>query len=635
MLHVTRHEDLASTIMDFLTDEGSASSSASPSPPPPSEQQMSIDNLPETNVLLPFTLRDLVYTNLQSTVSMDAVVTALNLLRLVLSKHCRYSSRLIETERVQPSGLANGWMTNCTVAIDVHRQELEMYARLMTQLQGDVEKKETDGPQMLHIPWRRNAGPQPGERARLEARMLMPESFTTGYDEYLEDAAQDWDAHQAYHSELDALFAAQAARDEAALNERSASLPKTARGVPALALSPGKQRRMRPRKYSEAVMAPEAAKREPRASAPTQPKPSRACAVKHVRYHVKPSDPIVRALMALLTKHFAQPRECNLALTGVLSALVGCPYRTLDLWLGFNLPALLTGVLSKPWALWMDNLRNISGENSADDSDSEGEIEPPTHKRQLSVGGAPATAIAAASAEKYAGLDRELQSAVRTLPSGATSPSLYRVLGGLVQQATVLRNEIPDFARRLKRARNALMGVVEDVADLDEELECSSNASDARGGARDRGLSSASLENARSISGISQPPSETVVSRVPDTGSRSRSTSVSTAHRNRRPKDADTRSASDAQRMRSNSAAHTSEAASTASTTNQKSTALSASSAEVASPASSWHALNVPPANANLAEFLENVIILQESIKEIIARVQVRRENGGDENAVV
>ncbi|KAJ2803644.1 hypothetical protein H4S07_004415 [Coemansia furcata] len=68
---------------------------------------------------------------------------------------------------------------------------------------------------------------------------------------------------------------------------------------------------------------------------------------------------------------------------------------------------------------------------------------------------------------------------------------------------------------------------------------------------------------------------------------------------------------------------------------NGKTTAAGLASADASSPASpAAHALSVPPANANLAEFLENVIILQESIKEIIARVQVRRENGGDEDAV-
>ncbi|KAJ2363940.1 hypothetical protein H4S02_011002, partial [Coemansia sp. RSA 2611] len=66
-----------------------------------------------------------------------------------------------------------------------------------------------------------------------------------------------------------------------------------------------------------------------------------------------------------------------------------------------------------------------------------------------------------------------------------------------------------------------------------------------------------------------------------------------------------------------------------------KATAAGLASVDASSPTSpAAHALSVPPANANLAEFLENVIILQESIKEIIARVQVRRENGGDEDAV-
>ncbi|KAJ2732309.1 hypothetical protein H4R23_002869 [Coemansia sp. Cherry 401B] len=452
----------------------------------------------------------------------------------------------------------------------------------------------------------------------------MPESFTAGYDEYLEDAAQDWDTHQTYHTELDALVAAQAARDAAAPDERTQSLPKE----PASAISPGKRRRMRPRKYSEAVMGPgDLAARQTPAMAPAGPETGRAghgCQRKSAKYHVKASDPIVRVLMGLLAKYFAQPRECNLALTGVLAALVGCPHRTLDVWLGFSLPALLTGVLSKPWAVWMDNLRNISEGNSANasDSDSEGEAGSPGRP----IGGAPATAIAAANAEKYAGLDRELLEAIRLLPTGASPPSLYLVLSGLVQQATVLRTEIPDFARRLKRARNALMGVVEDVDDLDEELEsCSHLDSESRSN-RDRGLSSASLENARSISGVSLPPEPAVTS--PGGSLRSRSTSVSAARRKHLPVDV----LPGVSRGRSNSAAHASEAASSADT-HAKSAAQSTSTADVTSP--SWHALSVPPANANLAEFLENVIILQESIKEIIARVQVRRENGGDENAVV
>ncbi|KAJ2636131.1 hypothetical protein GGF40_003191 [Coemansia sp. RSA 1286] len=633
MLLVARHEDLVATIMDFLTDQPPGSSSPD-------------------SACLPFTLRDLVYTNLQSSVSTDAVVSALNLLRLVLARHCRYSPRLIEVERAQPCGLKNAWMTNCTVAVDVHRQELDMYARLMAELQDaavggkqnpTVASNSLPDSQTLHIPWRCESLP------RADARPPMPDSFSVGYDEYLEDAALDWDAHRAYHAELDALFAAQAASrssptDCAKPARRPASPSCTAHA---------RQRQMRPRKYSEAVMMPAgttgpgrppAAKtgsvREPAAPATSTQYKKRA------KYNIKPSDPVVLVLMNLLTKYFAQPRECNLALTGVLAALVGCPHRTLDLWLGFNLGALLNGVLSKPWALWMENLRCISDdEHTADSSDSEGADDPraATSSSSSKLGGAPAAAIASANASKYAGLDRELQAAVRALPNGATAPSLYLVISGLVRQAKVLRKEIPDFPRRLKRARNALMGVVEDADDLDEELESidgghahrQSSQGPAADRNRDRGLSSASLESAREallLESALHPPS-------PGSARRNRSTSSATA----------TSLAMStltpvlpATRLRSGSASHTSDMASSSSvSTGANNGSRSAAHASTASGSlgdaslagTSWHALSTPPANANIAEFLENVIILQESIKEIIARVQVRRENGGDEDA--
>ncbi|KAJ1724658.1 hypothetical protein LPJ53_001086 [Coemansia erecta] len=499
ILQVVRHEDLVSTVMDFLTDESSPGElrdyNQALSTPVRQSRAAQIDSeidneaastsgSPESGCL-PFTLRDLVYTNLQSSVSNDAVVSALNLLRIILSKHCRYSARLIEVERAQPFSV-----------------------------------KSADSPRQK----------------------------------------------------------------------------------------------------------------------------------KRAKYNIKPSDPILLALMNLLTKHFAQPRECNLALTGVLAALVGCPHRTLDLWLGFNLGSLLSGVLSKPWSVWMENLRNISDdENGTSSSDSEGEADPRGSRK---IGGAPAAAIATANASKYAGLDRELQAAVRALPGGATPPSLYLVISGLVQQARVLRNEIPDFPRRLKRARNALMGIVEDADDLDEELESigsrrseSVHESTAQRN-RDRGISSASLENARIAS-----LAETMHAPSSPTASIGRS-----SNRNRSPSSATAASLAvgamtpivPVSRLRSGSASHVSDKASNSSVStgvnNASRPATHASAAgggssssglgDVSMAGTSWHALSVPPANANIAEFLENVIILQESIKEIIARVQVRRENGGDEDAI-
>ncbi|KAI8324624.1 hypothetical protein GQ54DRAFT_256121, partial [Martensiomyces pterosporus] len=263
MLQVARHESLVSTIMDFLTEESSAadvhsaSSSTTASSSPGASQQQAQATTRAEPMYLPFTLRDLIHTNMQSSVSSDAVISALNLLRLILSKHCRYSPRLIEVERVQPSGTKNGWTTNCTVAIDVHRQELEMYAKLMMQLESSSSGSGSSGKrgrggsegQVLHIPWRQDAGQRGVSRERPRSSVREPKP-----------AHPDSTSRRGVHLEEG----------------------------------------------------------------------------KHAKYNVKQSDPIVRVLMSLLTKYFAQPRECNLALTGVLAALVGCPYRTLDLWLGFN-----------------------------------------------------------------------------------------------------------------------------------------------------------------------------------------------------------------------------------------------------------------------------------------------------------
>ncbi|KAJ1951741.1 hypothetical protein EC988_003936 [Linderina pennispora] len=540
MLATARHEDLVAAIMEFLTEEPSAGGQES---------------------CLPFTLRDLIYTNLQSTVSTDAVIAALNLLRLVLSKHCRYAARLVELEKVAASGSTNVWMMNCTVAIDVHRQELEMYARLMGQLEGNGRSPARPDHDGLYIPWRREAAQQPSNR-----RALVPESFVIGYDEYLEDAAHEWEAHEAYHFEIDALAEVQRTRDRLT---HSGTLSPIAKSASASA-SPGIKRAVRPRKYSEVVMRPPA---NQAAAAPeicsSKPKP-------RIRWRVKQSDPVVRVLMGLLARYFAQPRECNLALTGVLAALVGCPHRTLDPWLGFNLASLIDGVLASPWQIWLDNLRNLS--DSADsDSDGDGDGN--------DLHGAPA--ILAADASQFLGLDKELQDAVRALPHGATPPALYVVISGLAQQAAVLRNEVPGFDSRLRRARNALMGIVEDADALDLELEA------ANPPRRDRGLSSASLEHVRNVL---PPPPVRRDSLRPESRARAGSTSQTS----------------------DNDSTHN---------TRQ---------AMLANPlAGNWQALSVPPKDANIAEFLENVIILQESIKEIIARVQVRRENGGDEDAIV
>lgn len=660
MLQHARHEDLVSAIMNHLTDgEGEGEEEG--------KKEDDGDGLQTFNTAkrgsvspaaeyLPFTLRDLVYTNLQSSVSVDAVVSALNLLRIILTRHCRYSSRLIEVGRVPPSGIKNGWMANCTVAIDVHRRELEIYSKLVGQLQNDTATSDSenrvDGANSSwNVPWGYNTIPRRAGNAITNNTLAlrdffrnqepsqplatttkttaMPEQFSLGYDQYLEDAALEWDRHQEYHMELEALFAAQEAKRS--LLQQMSFLNLSAAAYP----------RIRPRKYSEAVMSPEYNKQR------QKPKANAAAALlnlgskkrlhhhqDHYKTYIRPSDPIVRALMGLLAKYFAQPREYNLALTGVLAALVGCPYRTLDSWLGFNITSLLSGVLRHPWEVWLGNLRNIN-DRRMDDSGSDSDGDYDSNNKRISNCGAPTNAISRADPSKYVGLDQELQAAISGLPNGTTPPSLYLVISGLTKQAQTLQTEVPDFQRRLKRARNALMGIVEHADDLDGELESEGNGGEtlsivsetatARDShSRDRGITSASLESARrSVSATSSSAINAALQQQQHYGE-NKSPSVS-GGRSR----GQSTSSGVATRARGGSVAgHVaisdigpSHAATAPTSPNGSNNLMS-------------QALSIPPANVNLPEFLENVIILQEFIKEIIAHVQVRRENGGDEDAV-
>ncbi|PWA02696.1 hypothetical protein BB558_001157 [Smittium angustum] len=68
-------------------------------------------------------------------------------------------------------------------------------------------------------------------------------------------------------------------------------------------------------------------------------------------------------------------------------------------------------------------------------------------------------------------LDLSLEKIIESLPSGATQPSFYMVMSELANQVSDLSFQIPYFSQRLKRARNALMGIVEEESDLAYELE--------------------------------------------------------------------------------------------------------------------------------------------------------------------
>ncbi|KAG0170589.1 hypothetical protein DFQ28_001909 [Apophysomyces sp. BC1034] len=60
------------------------------------------------------------------------------------------------------------------------------------------------------------------------------------------------------------------------------------------------------------------------------------CRALMFKHRIKPADALLQILLDLLSHFFAQSSELNLALTGVISALAICPYRSLEGWITFS-----------------------------------------------------------------------------------------------------------------------------------------------------------------------------------------------------------------------------------------------------------------------------------------------------------
>ncbi|KAJ1911058.1 hypothetical protein H4219_006054 [Mycoemilia scoparia] len=770
---------------------------------------------------VPFTLRDLICTNLQSTISQDSVITALNLLRTILVHHCRFSNKLLEMEAHKSTDISTAWLMNYTVALDVHRKELEMYSNLVQHLDHGVSPHETPGmtaaspvSSVIGGHYREPVGNGMSSGHQLSSPSPMPipiipqkpqyqqhvcqDSFFIGYQDYLNNAIMEWEGHENYHK--DHLSQAVSIHSPG-INPSAPMTPPyldSGTGTPTTGqsnanlvslervssdgsgASPVIKRRSR--KYSDAVHFMTSPKfnnsktlrlieeetsnpiSSPSLPQPNQAKiddiqksrsvttaelvsqlfPDQSCGHKIKRCTsspgaiprllVKQSDPIMRNLFHLMTKFFAQNRECNLALTGVFSALILCPYRSLENWFSFDTYTLVKGPLLMPWQNWLKQVNGIGGVGDeigdpakimelyngggksyggGDDSDSDDELSmfirnnqrqglpsssssslrkldsnslgsTPRHKQRNSSSmdiddnnGINADDQDIVDMEYEA--DKILHQAIKILPHGAPQPSLYTILKGLAHQAKILSLKVPYFESRMRRARNALMGIVEDEMELMEELEATLNMNDnsddeceevvgdpidtasysyntntntkrssimsLESNHRQRSSSNSTSSRSPSVQkGLLQPLASNISERsnTPVVGQRhgSRSNSVST-HINENnespnikilsPGGSDGRSRRQSQSHSKNTLPST---PSLPSNTQSLGISTSASSAGGMGTTKISQALDVPPINPNMHGYLENVIILQEAIKEWVSLAQTRRENGGDESTI-
>ncbi|GJJ12443.1 hypothetical protein Clacol_006685 [Clathrus columnatus] len=141
-----------------------------------------------------------------------------------------------------------------------------------------------------------------------------------------------------------------------------------------------------------------------------------------LHHRLDPNDPLLVTLLSCLQDFFCHTPEYNIALTGVLGALALDPYRSLTGWLVFTTPAKAAE----------DQVLSVDALGSSDDESIDGDY----------------------SGDLLNSGDYDL----RALPlNEALRPVLYSVFYSLISQLDRYRSQIPDFNKYLVERRQGLL----------------------------------------------------------------------------------------------------------------------------------------------------------------------------------
>ncbi|KAF9123369.1 Guanosine-diphosphatase [Mortierella sp. 14UC] len=353
-----------------------------------------------------FTLKDLVLSRLKSR-SQPTVIATLKLLNTVITRHCKYSLKLLS---IQPDNRA----TSLTEALDMpgqhpyrnvplinhHAHELDLFFGLIATI-------------------------NPGN---------TQEIFCCGYESYLRDAEGSIEQHQCL------------------MNNKTTEVQKTT-GTGTVSEAELKKQRRRSTKYghrptdvTEDMTAEAFAQNMGKAG------DDAASVLGHAGQHsvpmhrLLPSDPLLQILLGTLSHFFAHTIELNLALTGVITALAVCPYRSLEGWLLFK-----ASDVKRP------NVDRGSEEDS-DSGDSQGlhlidsEMDAATLNDSEDEDTLPS----------YLSRDSTKMGMEFAMPSGPPSfksfPPFFTMLRTLTQQVDYYRSEIDGFDEYLADRRRTLLG---------------------------------------------------------------------------------------------------------------------------------------------------------------------------------
>ncbi|GJJ78006.1 hypothetical protein EMPS_10365 [Entomortierella parvispora] len=241
-----------------------------------------------------FTLKDLVLSRLKSR-SQPTVIATLKLLNTIITRHCKYSLKLLSIQPDDKTTLYRDATSDPSrpgqddlPMINHHVHELDLFYALISTI-------------------------NPNNTAEI---------FCNGYESYLRDAEASVETHQCF------LQSKEIKGGELVPGQLSAADRK-------------KQRR-RSMKYGHRMDLPEDLSGEDFIrSLEESAQTGEACCEKSGQHSIPmhrllPSDPLLQILLGTLSHFFAHSVELNLALTGVITSLAVCPYRSLEGWLLFK-----------------------------------------------------------------------------------------------------------------------------------------------------------------------------------------------------------------------------------------------------------------------------------------------------------
>ncbi|CAG8446264.1 1762_t:CDS:2 [Ambispora leptoticha] len=351
-----------------------------------------------------FTLKDLIFTRLKST-SQQTVIAALKLLHTVISKHCRYSLKLLNIELDEnatcfprPNYLENfedfgaDSLTNTPklTTISHHSRELDKFFSLVTTI---------DPKQNMKI-------------------------FINGYDCYVRDAEAIIEADLCYRNGQDVEW-----------TEEGPIKPRGSKNTRQPILTYRNERKNGKKDFDKGMSA--------------VPK-----------HRLIPNDSLLQILIGTLSSFFAHSPELNLALTGVISALAVCPYRSLEGWLVFSGADRLDNsesIMRAPENMYNNepkiNEVSFGPANHDSNPQNENEEKPINEFDEDDDRSVDYNADKSSLAAK----------AIGTTPSWTNYPQFFTIFQTLTQQVASFRSEIQGFDQFLEERRNGLLDAEDEI----------------------------------------------------------------------------------------------------------------------------------------------------------------------------